>query len=1137
MKILKVSFENLNSLSGQFSIDWRDIAYEQSGLFVITGPTGAGKSTILDAITLALFGTTARMQAKATTDPEKNCMVLTKGKQHCYAEVLFEAKGHIYFSRWGLRLKKSRTVKPTPDCIETVELARQDSSTSEAFTSLATQKRTWIKAIQDILGLSYDSFVRSVLLAQGAFASFLKTDNKTRSLLLERITHTEIYSQVGQEIASRTSKAKTEKEKLQAKLDVLKVPSEEEQKKRCEELAAAEDQSRKLSKLAQTLQDSLTWRIDCEKRSQDVKLALEAVNKAQADMAALAPQKEILALAKRARDPWLQLDAWEKAVLNLEEAQEKCTQAKVSEKSAVKQRDQALLTQKTAKDKDTAATNRLSDFQVKTYDPWLVVNEKLKNSMTTAARAADDAAKAKRELSSAQQEETKAAANQKHLQDSIQDLEHELEVHALDASLPERISAIQEAELNWRAASKSEVSAQKEKTSRDSSLASAQKAAKDAAQAVQSAQEKQKLAQAQHQQALQTLSIALAGSTWEQKVQAAQADTAQFWAASWAMQLQTELQHIAVAQESAHSDPVLTEFLQSAQLRHQTTLNALQARFPRLSTVLNTATVEALQKDQDDWKEWSMQAAQAQAKADEAKAAFDQAHLAYTQATSQSKDKSDAVQQAADEATQAHTNLEKKQQEVTACLSTFTAQTLPFYPQGTPLDPTAQLKELKERNETILKLKKLLEQAQKDLQPVALEVADKKARRTEKEKQAAAAELEAAEADNAVKTLQSAMHDRFGDVNVAEKKAELARLQSEAATALEKADLALSAAKEALATAKSTAKASAETVELLMKTELQAKDTFLAGCKEADFTSKEEVKAAYRPSAEITQLETTLQETDKALTAATARYEESRSKLEDIQSKAVTTETVESLKEKIKEVQTQKESADLTIGSLKTAIRGDQDQLAKHSQLAKELDVATANFQLFSKLNEIAGTADGSRLRNFVQRWTFNLLLKQANIYLQQMRSRYRLIASGGESLDCSVEDADMAGITRTAANLSGGETFLVSLALALALSQISSGGMRMETLFLDEGFGSLDPATLEKALTALENLQSESQKLIGIISHVEEVAERIDTHIEVIPRGSTGLSTIQGPGVTVDEDINRNKDTLGPKTFELSAN
>jgi exonuclease SbcC len=112
------------------------------------------------------------------------------------------------------------------------------------------------------------------------------------------------------------------------------------------------------------------------------------------------------------------------------------------------------------------------------------------------------------------------------------------------------------------------------------------------------------------------------------------------------------------------------------------------------------------------------------------------------------------------------------------------------------------------------------------------------------------------------------------------------------------------------------------------------------------------------------------------------------------------------------------------------------------------------------------------------------------------------------------VIDGDMGAKRRTSQNLSGGETFLLSLALALGLSRMGGSNLKVDTLFLDEGFGTLDEETLSHALGALERLHAAKGKLIGVISHVQGVRERIATHITVSPRAGSGRSTLSGPGV-----------------------
>jgi exonuclease SbcC len=165
----------------------------------------------------------------------------------------------------------------------------------------------------------------------------------------------------------------------------------------------------------------------------------------------------------------------------------------------------------------------------------------------------------------------------------------------------------------------------------------------------------------------------------------------------------------------------------------------------------------------------------------------------------------------------------------------------------------------------------------------------------------------------------------------------------------------------------------------------------------------------------------------------------------------------------------------------------------------------------WSRLNTLIGSADGKKYRKFAQGITFELMVDHANKQLHKMSDRYLLLHDNSEPLELNIVDNYQAGEVRSIKNLSGGESFIVSLALALGLSQMSSKKVQVDSLFLDEGFGTLDEQSLETALETLSTLQ-QSGKLIGIISHVAGLKERISTQIQVTPING-GKSSIEGPG------------------------
>ena len=136
-----------------------------------------------------------------------------------------------------------------------------------------------------------------------------------------------------------------------------------------------------------------------------------------------------------------------------------------------------------------------------------------------------------------------------------------------------------------------------------------------------------------------------------------------------------------------------------------------------------------------------------------------------------------------------------------------------------------------------------------------------------------------------------------------------------------------------------------------------------------------------------------------------------------------------------------------------------------------------------------------------------------ANIRLADLSERYRLDTPvEGEDDGLIAIDDHMGGQRRSVKTLSGGETFLISLSMALALSDLASRNVEIDSLFIDEGFGTLDPETLDQTLDTLERLQTESSKMIGIISHVESLKERIATQIR-LERNGQGYSTLSISG------------------------
>ncbi len=219
----------------------------------------------------------------------------------------------------------------------------------------------------------------------------------------------------------------------------------------------------------------------------------------------------------------------------------------------------------------------------------------------------------------------------------------------------------------------------------------------------------------------------------------------------------------------------------------------------------------------------------------------------------------------------------------------------------------------------------------------------------------------------------------------------------------------------------------------------------------------------------------------------------------------------ESLKEKIAGCESELKQIRQEIGADAKSLADNRLQKEKRQSRLHEIEAQKKECLRWQTLRELIGSADGKKFRNFAQGLTFEMMTAHANRQLQKMTDRYLLVRDAVEPLELNVIDNYQAGEVRSTKNLSGGESFIVSLALALGLSRMASRNVRVDSLFLDEGFGTLDDDALETALDTLSELQQDG-KLIGVISHVLALKERIGTQITVTPQ-SGGRSSLSGPG------------------------
>ncbi|WP_182406546.1 AAA family ATPase [Psychrobacter sp. GP33] len=274
---------------------------------------------------------------------------------------------------------------------------------------------------------------------------------------------------------------------------------------------------------------------------------------------------------------------------------------------------------------------------------------------------------------------------------------------------------------------------------------------------------------------------------------------------------------------------------------------------------------------------------------------------------------------------------------------------------------------------------------------------------------------------------------------------------------------------------------------------------------EADFV---QARLAKEERDDLRQSQSTIQQ---ALNHANTQMNHIQTSLNEQLATPKTLEPKETLTDKGTQLQATIDARIAEMGAMQQQLTANEQQ--KNAQLEQNLaiQVQKQTMQVWQQLYELIGSADGKKYRTFAQGLTFQVMINHANKQLAKMSDRYLLIHDEHNALELNVIDNYQGGEVRSTKNLSGGEGFIISLALALGLSQMASQNIRVDSLFLDEGFGTLDEESLDIALDTLTNLQQEG-KLIGIISHVPALKERIMTQIKV-KKIAGGFSEISGQG------------------------
>jgi len=241
MKILQLRFKNINSLAGYQELNFTKPEFTETGIFAITGKTGSGKSSILDAISLALYGKTPRVDVTGSSND-----VMTHGERDCFSEIIFESNGKKWKANWKQELSKTGNLKQI-----------ERSIADENDKIIADKISDANKKIVEILGLDFEQFTKVILLAQGSFTAFLQADKSEKGELLEQITGTKIYGEISKKVFEKNKLENQKFEKIGVELDAIKILSEEETQKLQNEILNFEEQKNSINKELQAIEQIL----------------------------------------------------------------------------------------------------------------------------------------------------------------------------------------------------------------------------------------------------------------------------------------------------------------------------------------------------------------------------------------------------------------------------------------------------------------------------------------------------------------------------------------------------------------------------------------------------------------------------------------------------------------------------------------------------------------------------------------------------------------------------------------------------------------------------------------------------------------------------------------------------------------
>ena len=1077
MRILQVRFKNLNSLVGEWEIDLAHPAFASDGIFAITGPTGAGKTTILDAICLALYGRTPRLN-KVTKGGNE---IMSSQTGECFAEVTFETQAGRFRCHWSQHRARK---KPDGD-LQTPKHEIANADSGEIFES---RIRGVADQIEVATGMDFDRFTRSMLLAQGGFAAFLQAAPDERAPILEQMTGTEIYSRISIRVHERQRDEREKLNLLQAETSGIVILEPEQEKEIQQALESKQKEETDLTSKSADTRKAISWLTTIDGLKKEIISLTDEASKLQSDIDAFKPDRDVLsralsaalldgpyatltAIRKQQVDDQIAVKAEEKALPDLESsAKEQAESLKLAEQQADKVK------------KELKAVASLIQ-KVRSLD------QKLADQKKAVSECEESCQKDVPKIDTDQQARLKEQEKCSEAQKTLELVDGYLKEHAQDEWLISGLAGVEE-QLGGLLSKQKEI-VQKE-VDQEKAVTALEQATNSLADCqMQCGTRKQELDDASKR--LQQGKDALNQLLGDRLLREYRTEKEILLREMAFLAKIGELEDHRAKLEDGKPCPLCGATEHPFAEGNVPVPDEAEQKIGVLTNMISKA------EDQD--------AAIKKLKESEVTAckSLTEGEKRETAAANDKKVAEKALTEVKEGLEKLRTDFSKRRQAVSANL----------LPLGITEIPDADVSSLLESLKARLKKWQVQVNSKTDIEKQIADI-DSEMKRLDAviETQSKALAEKSEHLETLKKTHTNGSDERkelYGDKNPDDEELLLNKAVSEAEGAEKRARDLHNELQQKWNTAKTHVESLKKRIDQ-REPELRKSETeFFTALEPVGFLDENQFLEAILTAGQRDELLEKEKELDDSQTDLKARQKDRETRLTTETAKKVTDKSLEELEPKFKEYEDSLKELRDSNASLKYKLS--ENTAAKERIKAKQTAIEGQQKECYrwGNLHELIGSANGKKYRNFAQGLTFEIVISHANRQLQKMTDRYLLVRDDAQPLELNVIDNYQAGEIRSTKNLSGGESFIVSLSLALGLSHMASKNVRVDSLFLDEGFGTLDEEALDTALETLVGLQQDG-KLIGVISHVPALKERISIQIQVAPQ-TGGRSQISGPG------------------------